>query len=537
MRLAAVDLQRRGLALAATAILPWLGLAGFGGSARLWLLGVCAAISLAALTMLFRLLRDPARAANLLGAARTPIAGATLEARTASLIATLDALEHRWVRRHAITGLPIRESFLEQVNLLLADAPDKLLVGAIRFRDYGRLAAFDPDAAEAALKLFAQRIAGSLDERRLLAHVDRDCFAIAFADIDPAAARQELAMLCYALGMEIEVEGLGFTPVLETGIAIPSTDTDTPTALLNQALLTFARVGETGGRAGRSRGGAEDARERFTIEQGLRQAVERRELELHFQPVIDLSRGLLVGAEALLRWRSPDIGMVSPARFIPVLERSDLASEIGLWVLNAACRETRRWRDEGIGDLYVAVNVSARQLRDAKLVASVERILRRHRLAPEALEIELTETAAAEDAEMARRLFAALRNLGVRIAIDDFGSGYSSLAYLKNLPFDKLKMDREFVRDVHLRRDSQAICRSLIELSRGLDIAILAEGVEAQEEVDTLERLGCPVFQGYYFSRPLGADAFIQYARHHSVRSGTADARAQQAKLAARIGR
>ena len=532
---AAAHLQLRGASLAASAILPWMGLAALGAGGPTWLWVVCAAATLAALALLHHILRDAARTALILANAPGNAPDASLEARAAGLIATLEALEHRWVRRHGITGLPIRESFLEGLGRLLDNDRARLLVGAVRFRDYGRLAAFDPDAAEAALKLFAGRLAASLDADRDLAHVDRDCFAIAFSGLTPAIASQELAVLGYALGAEIDVDGLAFTPEVETGSALPSAEAATPTALLNHAILSLARIGRTGKPAATGGREAENARERFTIQQGLRLAIDRHELELNFQPVVDVSRGLLVGAEALLRWRNPEIGLVAPARFIPVLESSDLASEIGLWVLNAACGETRRWRDEGLGDLYVAVNVSARQLRDANLVASVERTLRRHRLPAEALEIELTETAAAEDTDMARRLFGALRNLGVRIAIDDFGSGYSSLAYLKNLPFDKLKIDREFVRDVHLRRDSQAICRSLIELSRGLDIAILAEGVEAAEEVDALQRLGCPTFQGFYFSKPLSAEDFIQYARHRPARSGDEDARAQQGRLAARV--
>lgn len=527
----AFDLERRATLLAGSAILPWAGASAVGERISRSSLGLCVLATLFSLILLHRLLRDPAGAARVLGQTRLEGEGATLEARAAGLIARVEALEHRWVRRHAITGLPIRESFLEQIGRLLHGGSDQLVVGAIRFRDYGRLAAFDPDAAESALRCFADRLAASLARDRALAHVDRDCFAIAFSGPAAASATQELSVLGYALGTDIEVDGLAFAPEVETGTARAPDEADTPTALLNQALLSLAPIGAaraiTGGNSS-----ADDARDRFTIQQGLRHAIDRHELELNFQPVVDLSQGLLIGAEALLRWRNPQIGLVSPARFIPILENSDLAREIGLWVLNAACRETRRWRDAGLGDLYVAVNVSARQLRDADLVQAVERTLRRHRLIPEALEIELTETAAAEDADMARRLFGALRNLGVRIAIDDFGSGYSSLAYLKNLPFDKLKIDREFVRDVHLRRDSQAICRSLIELSRGLGIAILAEGVEDAAEVDTLQRLGCPVFQGFYFSKPLTGDDFIHYARHRECSGERSDARAQQAKLA-----
>ena len=172
----------------------------------------------------------------------------------------------------------------------------------------------------------------------------------------------------------------------------------------------------------------------------------------------------------------------------------------------------RRWQQRGLKNLKVAVNLSAAQLRDPSLKLTVQRTLERHRLNASALELELTETAATQDAERTFALFGALRALGVSLAIDDFGSGYSSLSYLKNLPFDKLKVDREFVVDVHLRRDSRAICRSLVALTRGLDLAILAEGVESWDEVEALRDLGCTTFQGFLFSEPVNSDQFIEIA-------------------------
>ena len=230
-----------------------------------------------------------------------------------------------------------------------------------------------------------------------------------------------------------------------------------------------------------------------------------------YQPVVELSRGV-IGAEALLRWRHPEAGMISPAKFIPILEDADLIDEIGRWTLNAACREMRRWQQRGLKDLKVAVNLSAAQLRDPSLKLTVQRTLERHRLKASRARAGADRNRRDEDAERTFALFGALRALGVSLAIDDFGSGYSSLSYLKNLPFDKLKIDREFVVDVHLRRDSQAICRSLVELTRGLDLAILAEGVESWDEVEMLRDFGCTTFQGFLFSEPVNSDQFIEIA-------------------------
>ncbi|MEC7953655.1 MAG: EAL domain-containing protein, partial [Pseudomonadota bacterium] len=254
------------------------------------------------------------------------------------------------------------------------------------------------------------------------------------------------------------------------------------------------------------------SRERFQIEQDLRQAVGRDELRMQFQPLIDASTGRVSGAEALLRWHHPTRGLIPPTRFIPIMEASDLSPEIGLWALNRAAREARQWRDGG-HDLRVAVNVSGRQLDGADLPLLIERTLARHDLGGEALEIELTETVALAEGDCAARLSDALRSRGIRIAIDDFGTGYSSFAALNAIAFDKIKIDRAFVTDVHARRESQAICSSILTLGRGLGINVLAEGVETAEEFLWLRDHGCRFFQGFYFARPLSGEDFLTFVK------------------------
>ena len=218
------------------------------------------------------------------------------------------------------------------------------------------------------------------------------------------------------------------------------------------------------------------------------------------------------GAEALLRWHHPTRGLIPPTRFIPIMESSDLSPEIGLWALNRAAREVRQWRDGG-HDLRVAVNVSGRQLDGADLPLMIERTLARHDLGGEALEIELTETVALAEGDCAARLSDALRSRGIRIAIDDFGTGYSSFAALNAIAFDKIKIDRAFVTDVHARRESQAICSSILTLGRGLGINVLAEGVETAEEFLWLRDHGCRFFQGFYFARPLSGEDFLTFVK------------------------
>jgi EAL domain-containing protein (putative c-di-GMP-specific phosphodiesterase class I)/GGDEF domain-containing protein len=430
----------------------------------------------------------------------------------AGLAERVHGLQHRWLLRHPLTGLPTRESLAAAIAEDLEGGLASAFLGAIRFADYDRLAIFDPAAADAALRRFSERIARSVGAGRPIAHIDRDCFGIWFRDAPAEAAAAELQALCYALGAEIVAGGTKLVPEVEVGTALYPLDANAPAGLINHALVSLSRAG--GASVGAIAPGkvVHAARERFALEQDLHHAIGRGQLEMAFQPVVDLSKGALIGAEALLRWRHPQAGLVSPARFIPILEDRDLIDEIGRWSLNAACKEMRRWQRHGLEGLKVAVNLSATQLRDPMLGQMIQRTLARHHLRPQALELELTETAATEDAERTFALFSELRAFGVSLAIDDFGSGYSSLSYLKNLPFDKLKIDREFVVDVHLRKDSQAICRSLIELTRGLGLQILAEGVESWDEVDTLQRFGCRIFQGFFFAEPLNSDQFVKCA-------------------------
>jgi EAL domain-containing protein (putative c-di-GMP-specific phosphodiesterase class I)/GGDEF domain-containing protein len=494
----------KAVALAALAVAPWpICFWAVEASASSLLLGLaCAAASVLSLLVLARTLRPLDQVAARVRESDSGDDMETIVRGVAQLTDRVDGLQHRWFGKHPITGLPTRESLVAAIARDLKRGTASTCVGAIRFADYDRLSTFDPATADAALKRFA----------RPLAQVDRDCFAIWFEGVEVDHAATELRAICYALGAEITVGEMNLEPEIEVGTALYPEHGTEAMALVNHALVSLAKPGAAA-KAGLTAGNAVHvARQRFALEQDLRHAIAREQFEMAFQPVVDVSKGALVGAEALLRWRHPEAGMVSPAYFIPILEDANLIDEIGRWTLNAACREARRWQRLGLDRLKIAVNLSATQLRDPGLKLMVQRTLERHQLAPQVLELELTETAATEDAERTFALFGELRKLGVSLAIDDFGSGYSSLSYLKNLPFDKLKIDREFVVDVHLRKESQAICRSLIELTRGLGLQILAEGVESRQEVEMLVRSGCTIFQGFYFSEPVSSEQFVKRA-------------------------
>ena len=247
--------------------------------------------------------------------------------------------------------------------------------------------------------------------------------------------------------------------------------------------------------------------ERHALERDLRRALERDdELVLHYRPVVDADGDAIIGAEALIRWEHPTRGRVSPGEFIPLAEESDLIERIGRWTLRTACRQIARWREQGVSGVKVAVNLSARQFRDPGLLNYVEATIREFAIEPGSLEVELTETSAMNDAASTSAIMGRVRDLGVSIAIDDFGTGYSSMSYLRTMPFNKLKIDREFVQDIAGNADRQAICHALIALARELRLEVLAEGTETESEVRTLREQGCSVFQGFYFHRPMPAE-------------------------------
>ena len=245
--------------------------------------------------------------------------------------------------------------------------------------------------------------------------------------------------------------------------------------------------------------------ERLSIENALRKAIRQQEFLLHYQPQFATGSGELVGVEALIRWQHPEQGMIPPLRFIGVAEESGLIRPIGTWVLQEACRQSRRWQDAGMPPLPVAVNVSAAQFHQGDLLRVVREAVEAAGIAPACLELEITESVLMNEAEQVVEVIAALKAYGVTVAIDDFGTGYSSLAYLKRFRTDKIKIDRSFVQDVPHDGDDVAIVRAIIDIARNLNQRVVAEGVETRDQLEFLRHLDCPVVQGYYFSKPLPA--------------------------------
>jgi diguanylate cyclase (GGDEF)-like protein len=246
--------------------------------------------------------------------------------------------------------------------------------------------------------------------------------------------------------------------------------------------------------------------ERLTLENSLRLALQRKELFLVYQPQMEIASGMIVGVEALLRWQHPERGLVPPDKFIRVAESSGLIMPIGEWVLREACSQVRQWQHAGLLVVPVAVNVSAVQFRQGDFLTVIKKVLSETGLSPEYLELELTESTLLSNVNVMFPMLEELRTMGLKLAIDDFGTGYSSLSYLRQFPVSKLKIDRSFVQDVVLNSDDAAITAAIISMAKGLNLKVIAEGVETGAQMAFLRAHQCDEIQGYYFSRPLTAD-------------------------------
>jgi len=297
---------------------------------------------------------------------------------------------------------------------------------------------------------------------------------------------------------------------ISMGVSIHPMDGSTAEELVKNADIAMYRAKQLGGGGVQFYSDAMNARtpERIALETSLNRAIERGELVVHYQPLVDLVTGQIDGAEALVRWQHPLRGLVPPADFIPLAEESGLIVPIGSWMLRQACRQASVWQKCMERPLRVAVNLSARQFRDANLLREIDDILEETSLPPELLELEITETIAMEDVQASRKTLSELKARGVRITMDDFGTGYSSLAYLKRFPIDSLKIDRSFIEDLGKSPGDEAITVASITVGRGLNLRVIAEGVETRQQLDLLRKHHCDAMQGFLVSRPVPAAEF-----------------------------
>ncbi|MEG3181276.1 putative bifunctional diguanylate cyclase/phosphodiesterase [Sphingomonas sp. LT1P40] len=437
------------------------------------------------------------------------------------------------VEVHPVSGLPVRESLVDRIR-----SDRQGLLGVLAFDDFDRLSAFDPMLADRVFAACSSRLRSMTPAGLFLSHVDRGYIAAWFGpDIEDAEAWAQLDAVAYALGEAI-IDG-ETQVVPQVAFRLAAFDTDqalSPSAFITRTVASFAVLSGPAVKAATPIvDQAEMARDRFELEQDLRLAVDRREFRLDYQPLVDASQGCVSGAEALIRWEHPTRGLISPSRFVPMIEAMGLAQEMGMWALNTALRDVCGWSSAGLGRLRVAVNVSSLQLANDDLPQLILRTLQSHGVSASQLEIELTESVATSDTAHCLAIFQVLRAMGIKLAVDDFGTGYSGFSVLRSLAFDKIKIDREFVTDVDSRSDSQAICQSIIALGRGLGIRILAEGVERFAEYEWLRRHGCHHFQGYYFGRPMPNQEFLDFARDRNALTERLSTRIDATKILERL--
>jgi predicted signal transduction protein with EAL and GGDEF domain len=335
-----------------------------------------------------------------------------------------------------------------------------------------------------------------------------------------------------ALAEPFTVAGNEIVVGVGVGIARSPADGEDAATLLKNAGSTMSSAKALGGNGLLWYDGSldEGAHQRLTLERDLRQAIARDEIELHYQPQISAVTLEVVGVEALARWRHPERGLISPLVFIPIAEDTGLIVPLGERVLQIACAQVREWQDAGLPPLRVAVNVSAKQFRVPGMVAALQRVVAEARLAPELVELEITESALMDDAEAVDAALAALAAAGFRLALDDFGTGYSSLSYLKRFPFDALKVDRSFVRDLGNGPSEARLAAAIIAMAQALELDVVVEGVETEEQLRFVREHRCTEIQGFFFSPPLPATRLSEWvtAWHRALRSGDAadDARA-----------
>ena len=413
-------------------------------------------------------------------------------------------------RYDGLTGLPNRNMFIEELERTLARARRHGGRFALFFIDLDRFKNINDSlghgAGDQLLKVMAERLRALLRESDMVARLGGDEFVVLLdGTVDAAALAHVARKALAALAEPVPIESRQYQVTGSVGISrYPDDGADAATLLKHaDAAMYLAKDRGKNNYQFYTAQLAEHSAQQFALEADLRAALQRGELELVYQPKRRVRDGALVGMEALLRWRHPQRGLLAPGAFITLAEDSGLIVPVGQWVLGAACRQVRAWRDAGLQVPRCAINLSARQFVTDALVDEVQRALVAHALGADALEVEITESVLMSDPQRANRTLQALHGLGVHIAIDDFGTGYSSLAYLKRFPAQTVKIERSFVNGLPLDRDDAAITQAVIAMAHSLQLEVVAEGVETQAQLDYLQSLGCDQAQGYLIGRPM----------------------------------
>lgn len=412
-----------------------------------------------------------------------------------------------------VTELNNRHFFNERLHAIVSRSEQSRERTGLMFIDLDNFKAVNDtlghDTGDELLRLVSKRLSDTLRFGDVICRIGGDEFAIILENIPQASVASMVAEKCLAsLAMPISTNGNEIYISASIGISIYPDDARDMHELLKYADTAMYYAKNGGKNAFRlflpSMQG--EAQKRFSMDTNLRRALERDEFRLHYQTQIDLGTSRIIGVEALIRWAHPDLGMISPAEFIPIAEETGLIVPIGEWVLREACNQMKQWHDEGMVHLRIAVNLSSRQLKEDNFVETVLKIVEETGINPKLLELELTESMLMDvESSVIDKLYA-LRSAGISLAIDDFGTGYSSMSYLKTFPINCIKIDRSFVSDLPQNLEDAAITKAIIAMAKALKMQVIAEGIENLEQGHFLRDNGCDMSQGYYYSKPAPAE-------------------------------
>lgn len=417
-----------------------------------------------------------------------------------------------------LTGLPNREYMREHLQQALASANRNERLLGVMFLDLNRFKYINDslghDIGDKLLQQVASRLQGCIRRSDTVTRFGGDEFVIIQSDIEHIDGSATLIeKIVNELSRPFSIEG----HEIHTGVCIGATiypfDDGGAEQLLKHADMAMYRAKSVECNTYQffDMQMQKEMERRIALDQALRQAIAKEQFHLVYQPQISIETDSVIGVEALIRWEHPQCGAISPAEFIPIAESTGLIREIGKWVLSTACKQAAEWKKTGFSGFRIGVNLSAYQLRDSNIVQTVDEILKKYNMKGECLELELTESMLMDNVNDAISTIRELHQLGVSLAIDDFGTGYSSLSYLNQLPVHRIKLDRSFVREIDTNSDSGAIARAVVQLGHSLGLNVLAEGVEREEQLEYLKKLGCDSVQGYYFRPPLRAVEFEQF--------------------------
>ncbi|GAC1353404.1 MAG: hypothetical protein NVSMB42_08470 [Herpetosiphon sp.] len=436
-----------------------------------------------------------------------------LMADTQQTVMQLDHVITYMATYDSLTGLPNRVLFRDRVVQSIAESkrkPQELAVVLLDLDNFKEVNnALGNDAGDLLIRQVVERLLGCIREVDVLGRIGSHEFVILHTHVREALnIMAQVTRILTELDKPFISEGREIYLSTSMGISVYPHDGENADALMRSADAALQQAQRRGMHNYQFYAPELNVtlQRRVTLENDLRGAVARDELAVYYQPQIELATGRIVGAEALLRWHHPELGMISPSEFIPVAESSELIIPIGAWVLRKACEQSRAWRDAGLAPVRVAVNLSARQCRQPSLPQQVRDVLADVGLEPELLELEITESVVMDDLEQATEILLGLRSQGVTIALDDFGTGYSSLNYLKNLPIDVVKIDQSFVRDIGTSASNEAIARAIIALADSLKLSVIAEGIETDAQAAFLLACHCEMAQGFLFGRPVPAE-------------------------------